>query len=87
MWYAKKLSDRHKTIHFLKELLKSSAHFGTKYDMIAASLRFLYRVLELYPIHIENLLTMAADTPECTKVVLLQIGPFQKQFYSCNGPD
>ncbi len=73
-------------MHTFPERAKSSAHFGTKYDMIGASLRFLYRVLELYPIHIENLLTVAADTPECTKVPLLQIRPLQKEFYSCNGP-
>ena len=48
--------------------------------MIGASLSILYKVLELYPTHIENLLTVAADTPECTKVPLLQMGPFQKQF-------
>ena len=75
------------TNHTFSERPKSSAHFGTKSDMIGASLSILYKVLELYRIHIENLLTVAADTPECTKVPLLQMGPFQKQFYSCNGPD
>ena len=70
------------TNHTFSERAKSSAHFGNKCDMIGAFLSVLYKVLELYPVHIGNLLTVAADTPECTKVPLLQMGPFQKQLYS-----
>ena len=75
------------TNHTFSERAKSSAHFGTKYAMFEPFLRFLYGIFHLYPIHIENLLTVVADTPECTKVPLLLVGLYQKQVYFSNDPD
>ena len=79
MCYAKKWSDP-LTNHTFSERALSSAHFDIKYDMIGASLTFFYNFVELYPIQIENLWTVAADTPEYTTLPLLKGVTFQKQF-------